>query len=172
MAEQDDIFLRWAFDQAGKNPLAWRNTAENLLEAANAVKAAVTPFDDGGMHSLAAVQAMLLGMAIECMLKGMYIKAGNSLTEAGQFQAPQGTGPHQLNQIADVASYPINSDERRVLDKLTSFILFSGRYPIATRWEKMRPTIDSGFPYYMSQSDFQIAELLAERLHRDVRTWE
>ena len=38
-----------------------------------AVKAKVQPFDNA-MHSLARVEAMLLGMALECLLKGIYIK--------------------------------------------------------------------------------------------------
>ena len=40
---------------------------------ARAVKAKVQPFDNA-MHSLARVEAMLLGMALECLLKGIYIK--------------------------------------------------------------------------------------------------
>jgi hypothetical protein len=67
-------FHEWAFESAGTNPLGWQQSAKDLLEAADAVKARVVDVFDGGMHSLAAVQAMLVGMALECLLKGMWIK--------------------------------------------------------------------------------------------------
>ncbi len=137
MDEQNetDKFLEWAFDQSGRNPLAWEHSAADLLSAAEAVKEKVIDFGEGGMHSLAAVQAMLLGFAIECMLKGMYIKTtGNTLTHDGRYQGIPNAGDHQLGQIADAAGYAMSVDERRVLDKLSAFILFAGRYPISTNW--------------------------------------
>ena len=63
-------FLKWAYGTAGENPAAWQVSAKDLLDAAMAVKAKVQSVGTGGMHSLARVEAMLLGMA----LKGMYIK--------------------------------------------------------------------------------------------------
>jgi hypothetical protein len=67
-------FHEWEFESAGSNPLGWQHSAKDLLEAADAVKARVVDVFDGGMDSVAAVQAMLVGMALECLLKGMWIK--------------------------------------------------------------------------------------------------
>lgn len=60
------------------------------------------------MHSLAAVQALLLGLAIECLLKGMWIKthkawleknASFSLTKNGRYVGIPGAGDHELKQL-------------------------------------------------------------------------
>ena len=165
----DDKFLEWAFDQSGQNPLAWRASADDLVAAAAAVKDKVVNFGEA-MHSLAAVQAMLLGMAIECMLKGIYIKAGNRLTAEGRFLRVPDAGLHQLTQIADAGAYPINDEERRILEKLSGFILFAGRYPIPRRWQQMRPA-NGVSPKFISKADLAIAEGLVERLQRDVLPW-
>ena len=68
-----DDFLWWSYHVSGENPAAWQVSAKDLLDGAMAVKAKVQPFDNA-MHSLARVEAMLLGMALECLLKGMYIR--------------------------------------------------------------------------------------------------
>jgi hypothetical protein len=65
-----DDFLNWAHEGAGENPLTWQSSAGDLLDAATSVKASVHPIEGGLMHTLAAVQAMLLGMALECLFKG------------------------------------------------------------------------------------------------------
>jgi len=170
MGALDDKFLEWAFDNSGQNPLAWRSSADDLLAAAAAVTEKVGNFGEM-MHSLAAVQAMLLGMAIECMLKGIYIEAGNRLTANGRFLEVPGVGAHQLAQIADAGAYPINDEERRILEKLSGFILFAGRYPIPRRWQQMRPA-NGVSPKFISKSDLAIAESLTERLQRDVLPWK
>lgn len=56
-----DDFFEWAFEQSGRNPLAWQHSAQDLLEAADAVKARGV----GMMPVLAAVQAMLIGVSTE-----------------------------------------------------------------------------------------------------------
>lgn len=80
MTNREQEFLEWAFEQSGRNPLAWQASAKNLLEGADAVGARVHDLGNV-MHSLAAVQAMLLGLALECLLKGMWIKKHQSWLE-------------------------------------------------------------------------------------------
>ena len=55
--------------------------AGSLLAGANALKEKVLDLSPG-MHSLAAVQAMLLGLAIECLLKGPWIKNQKAWVDA------------------------------------------------------------------------------------------
>src|SRR5205823_1857340 len=92
-------FWEWAHQQSGKNPLAWRYSAENLLTAARAVRKEVNDFG-GMMHSLAAVEAMLLGFAIECLLKAIYIKGGNTLVKQGSYAHIPHAADHDLIQLA------------------------------------------------------------------------
>lgn len=102
-------FWEWAFESSGRNPLSWQGSARNLLEGADAVKSRVyVDPTDNSMHSLAAVQALLLGLAIECLLKGMWIKthkawleknASFSLTKNGRYVGIPGAGDHELKQL-------------------------------------------------------------------------
>jgi hypothetical protein len=59
-------FHEWAFESAGTNPLGWQQSAKDLLEAADAVKTRVVDVFDGGMHSLAAVQATGYMLGCRC----------------------------------------------------------------------------------------------------------
>lgn len=67
-------FWNWAFESTGRNPLAWQASAKDLLEGAEAVKDRVPAFS-GLMPTLASVQALLLGLALECLLKALWIKS-------------------------------------------------------------------------------------------------
>lgn len=168
-------FEEWAFDNSGRNPLAWRHAAEDLLEGANAIKEKVLDLGDG-IHSLAAVQAMLLGYAIENLLKGIWIKAGNSMTADGRLNRVPSVGDHDLRGLAKAAGVTLSHDEEAVLGKLTAFVKFAGRYPIATTWEQIKPVrigknpVES--PKFVSKEDLDVADRLANRLMEVVSPWK
>ena len=177
-------FLKWAHEGAGENPLTWQASARDLLEAATAVEARVQPIENGLMHTLAAVQAMLLGMALECLFKGIYIKRyrvweemdkAHSLVKDGKYVEMPGVGPHQLLQMADAGGVALNQHERSVVIRLTDFILFAGRYPIPVRVESMRPIKGRGGQTvarsYITPDELKTAETLAGRLMREVEPW-
>ena len=183
-ADTRDDFLRWAHEGTGENPLTWQASAQNLLDAAAAVKARVLPMEGGLMHSLAAVQAMLLGMALECLFKGMYIKRhrvweeadrAHALVRNGQYVGVPGAGDHQLIPLADAAGVTLNQQERSVVARLTDFILFAGRYPIPVRVENMKPIRAAGGQTvargYITTEQLEMAEELAARLMREVEPW-
>jgi hypothetical protein len=179
-----DDFLRWAHEGAGENPLTWQASARDLLDAATAVKASVLDIGDGLMHSLAAVQAMLLGMALECLFKGMYIKRyrvweeadkAHAIVKNGQYVGIPGVGDHQLPPMADAAGVTLSQGERAVVGRLTDFVLFAGRYPIPVKVENMKPikrpggqTVARG---YIARQELETAEALANRLMREVEPW-
>jgi hypothetical protein len=180
-------FHEWAFESAGTNPLGWQQSAKDLLEAADAVRARVVDVFDGGMHSLAAVQAMLVGMALECLLKGMWIKKHKAWkrTVLGltfrrkKPKVPNGkggfVGDHELLQLADAAGVSLRQGERAVLQRLSGFIKWGGRYPIPTMADQMKPSSTGGGPAvaanYVSVQELKLAEELARRLMTDVEPW-
>ena len=169
-------FHEWAFEQSGKNPLAWRHSAEDLIEGAKAVHEKVISFDDG-MHSLAAVEAMLLGMAIECLLKAMWIKNHEAwkkvgLTDKGKLTKLK---THNMQNIAKEAKVVVSSEENELLEKLSDFIVFAGRYPIATTSEQMKPiskpsgTVVRG---YISMDEMTLAYKFAGTLMEQCLPWK
>ena len=177
-------FLKWAYGMAGENPSDWQVSAKHLLAAAMAVKAKVQPFDNGGMDPLARVEAMLLGMALECILKGMYIKRhrvwedptkAHALVKNDIYVGVKGAGDHELLQLAAAAGVTVSQPEEKILTRLTDFIKYAGRYPISMRVEEMRPvktpdrrTVARG---YISGAELERAETLTNRLMQEVGPW-
>ena len=182
--DRPDDFLRWAYDGAGENPLAWQASARNLLDAATAVKGQVHQFEEGLMDSLVPVQAMLLGLALECLLKGMYIKRhrvwedpdkAHAIAKNGAYIGVTGAGDHELLQLADAAGVTLTNEERSALTRLTNFVLYAGRYPIPVRVEQMKPVkMDGGRTVarnYISAEELETGESLAARLMREIEPW-
>ena len=172
-----DDFLKWAYSMAGENPRAWQVSAQDLLDGAMAVKAKVQPFDNA-MHSLAHVEAMLLGMALECLLKGIYIKRHrvwadptkeHALVKDGAYVGARG---HDLPKLADAAGVTVSLSERSILDRLTDFIVYAGRYPVPSKVEGMEPvktpdghTVARG---YISSAELEMAETLTNKLMQKI----
>ena len=179
-----DDFLRWSYRVSGENPAAWQVSAKDLLDAAMAVKAKVQSGGTGGMHTLARVEAMLLGMALECLLKGMYIRRhrvwedptkAHALVKNDTYVGVKDAGDHELVQLADAAGVTVSQPERLILTRLTDFIKYAGRYPISMRVKEMRPvktpdgrTVARG---YISGAELERAETLTNRLMQEVGPW-
>ena len=169
-----DDFLWWSYHVSGEKPAAWQVSAKHLLAAAMAVKAKVHPFENA-MDPLARIEAMLLGMALECILKGMYIRRRHALVKDGEYVGVKDAGAHQLLQFADAAGVTLSQPERSILTRLTDFIKYAGRYPISKRVKDMEPvktpdghTVERG---YISGAELERAETLTNRLMQEVGPW-
>ena len=175
-----DGFLRWSYDVSGENPTAWQVSAKDLLDGAMAVKAKVHAFDNA-MHSLARVEAMLLGMALECLLKGIYIKRHrvwadptkeHALAKDGKYVRVKGAGDHELVHLAKAAGVTLSQPERSILTRLTGFIKYAGRYPISKQVKDMEPVkTPDGHTVardYISSAELEMAETLTNRLMQEV----
>ena len=163
-----------AFEDLGRNPLAWWHSARNLIDGAEAVKEKVQDVGEL-MHSLTAVQAMLLGLAIECLLKGMWIKAGNTLTKDGRYARVPEAGDHELKQLAHAAGVSASEKEKGALERLSKFVKYAGRYPIPTAWEDMKLKQVNGVgtvaPTFLTKAEVETAERIADRLMQEVLPW-
>lgn len=174
MEKVDHSFWEWAFTQSGENPSAWYHSARELLTAADAVKEDVVDFGDSGMDTLAAVQAMLVGLAIESTLKGLWIeKTGDSLVKDGKYSRPKGVGGHDLVQWADAASVELCPTERYLLRRLSTFVVWAGRYPIPRTEGEMKPKKGRDRQAYVPQTYFLPKEIEqgATLCHRLLPTW-
>lgn len=86
-----------------------------------------------------AVRAMLLGYAIECALKGLWVRRGNKIVQNGKYVGLPGVPDHDLAKLSKVVGFSPTTAETAVLNHLTKFIRFAGRYPIAKTPEAMVP---------------------------------
>jgi hypothetical protein len=73
---------------------------------------------------------VLWGYALECFLKCLRLKRGHSLVEYGRLV---GWGKnHNLVQMAREVSFKFSNSQQRILESLSTIVIWSGRYPIAT----------------------------------------
>ena len=98
---------------------------------------------------------MLRAMAIECLLKGVWLLSGEILAEDGKFRGIPGANNHKLLSLAEKVAEKIDlnfsKEECILLDRLSYCITF-GRYPVQKNWsigQKIpHPTGSSGVPGY------------------------
>jgi len=138
----DDIFdlpPQQLFDRLGNDWDLWLSQTDALLSASeilniscgNPPKPPDDPWDFIKIHS---VVKMLRGMAIECLLKAIWLKTGGTLTNnKGKYRTIPGTKDHDLYSLATKVSenteLGLTTEEMKILSRL-SFAITSGRYPI------------------------------------------
>jgi hypothetical protein len=118
------------------------------------------------MPAVFGVRAMLMGYAIECGLKGIWVRRGHKFVLNGKYQ---GVGnDHNLIALAQKVGFQTTPLEADVLKRLSKFSRFAGRYPISKASEEMAPydvpsvgKVDVGF---FSKRDFRIAQSLINKV--------
>jgi hypothetical protein len=114
------------------------------------------------------VRAMLLGYAIECALKCLWVKKGNKIVANGKYVGVPGAKDHDLMQLSKAVGFLPTMTESDVLQRLSKFVRFAGRYPIAKKPDEMRPheipaigKVDVGF---FSKRDFRTAQSVLNKI--------
>jgi hypothetical protein len=114
------------------------------------------------------VRAMLLGYAIECALKGLWVKKGNKIVIDGKYARVAGAKDHDLMQLSKAVAFLPTIAEGDVLHRLSKFVKFAGRYPVAKTPDEMRPCemsvigkVDVGF---FSKRDFRTAQSILNKI--------
>ena len=75
---------------------------------------------------------MLRGFAVENMIKALWVKQRNPIVRGGKYIGVARAGDHDLVQLADAVGLTTDVESRDVLQRLTVFTTFVGRYPIPT----------------------------------------
>jgi hypothetical protein len=171
----DEELLVKVHDTTGNNPRAWYSSVEVLTEAAKRIHDSTElQLPDGTemMPARNAVYAMLLGYALECALKGLWVKAGKKIIDNGKYVGVFRTRDHEIGKLARaIAPYikgeALSDIELNVLDRISSFVIFAGRYPVPKTPDQMTavdvPTGGQQVPWMFTSEDFRCAELLLNR---------
>lgn len=138
-----------SFDDIGNNYREWVFTADELLTANRFLcehSYHLSP-DWGSMDEhpptfdelrITGVILMLRAMAVECLLKALWLKSGEQLASDGKYRSIPGTKDHDLITLADKVSKKIplvfSADESDFIRRLSRNIV-SGRYPIHKDWQ-------------------------------------
>lgn len=165
------------FEKAGNNPLAWWYSADTLLRAAAPLLETTIPintsFTTGLMDARSGVYGLLIGYAIECLLKARWLADGHQMVVNGRLEGPKGN--HRLKELADAVGVSLNDRERDALDRLSAIVRFAARYPIATtaREMEMRQTHDGKTisARVFRREDFETVEEIARRLQIGPWPW-
>ena len=117
------------------------------------------------MPMLLSVRAMLLGYALECGFKALWVRRGNKIVRNGRYGGVTGAKDHNLVQLAQAADFIPKPAETDVLRRLSKFVRFAGRYPVAKTTDEMRPDeltqADVGF---FSKREFRLAESILNKV--------
>jgi hypothetical protein len=130
------------FESIGNDPISWALKAEALLTSADVLDKQFpeVPQDEDDLDAfyeffkLHQVAMMLKGMAIECLLKSIWIARISPLVVEGKFRSIPGTKNHDLLSLVTALEEHINlnlSREESELLSVLSHAITSGRYPIS-----------------------------------------
>lgn len=166
------------FERVGNSPGAWHSVADNLLFASqvlaqqcDAPEQLVSTSGDqlSSRTRLGAIELMLKGMAMECLLKALCLKQGHLFVSAGKFEPVSNAGAHNLVQLAKAVTLNPTKFEIDLLKRLQHFIEYGGRYPIPKLSNELRLTTDprggkSAGTTWHGVSDNQLFEALVRQI--------
>ena len=127
------------FSSEAKYPATWVIRAQFLKESAEKIT-----FTEPGNSHLARVNFMLLGMALESLIKGHMVFRGIQVIEEkrGSTHIKKVFKSHDIHKLAkkiECPALPITDQEYEILEKLSYFIKWIGRYPVPTNAQGMGP---------------------------------
>jgi len=136
----DNASPKELFELIGNDPGIWVQYGEALLTSADVLDAQYpkVPKDDldafWEFFKLHIVAMMLKGMAIECLLKSIWMARVSPLVVEGKFRSIPGTKDHDLLSLVAALKEHIDLDLSRQESELLAVLsqaITSGRYPIS-----------------------------------------
>jgi hypothetical protein len=127
------LLKQMAFDCAVDSPGSWLFSAFDLKTAADRIDWLKNPIrEEEPSLSLASVYRMLMGMSIEVLLKGILVAQGEQiLDDKGRIK--KDFAKHDLTKLAqriDTEAFAFSQDDLEILDNLTPYIKWAGKYPL------------------------------------------
>lgn len=151
MATEDfEERLRQSFPEVANNPSVWEIKASELLTASRVLKEArqrafeqvYERGEDGSIRRISDnvpeeywvgfSRLMLLGFAVECLMKALYLHKGNALFDECGDHLPR---HHKLDNVANELGLAnlFSKSQKAVLRRLGQYIESLGRYPVPKR---------------------------------------
>lgn len=114
----------------------WALSAEQLLDGFEILVARSPQL---GL-SLSPAAHLLAGFAIECLMKSVLVRRGDGRNEKGEFVLRS----HDLMKYAEMIPLPLSNLHAEVLERVTAYILWAGRYPVPLKADDLKPRARSG----------------------------
>jgi hypothetical protein len=155
----------------------WLSKADQLLEASKIIEAKIKKDFDSVRHlditekaeklpfGLLEIQFFLVGFAVENLLKAKWVKKNrrglkNEILAVSKL--PKDIHNHNLLPLAEKIGLKLNDDESELLNRLSEYVKWAGRYPVPPQAKDLKPRLLSG-------SDLQKLNKLVSVLNR--RLW-
>lgn len=121
------------FDAVIESPGSWLIEAMQLKVAAERIDWLFKPLtEDEQTASLMTTYRFLIGLSFENLIKGILHAQGNKLIENGEFAKL--FSKHDLGYLVkklDPSKINITEEEKNILDELTLYVKWAGRYPLS-----------------------------------------
>ncbi len=135
------------FDEVANDHRSWRNTARSLLQAANTLKErnvavnypnGIRPKEPHHVPPYIGTwpELMLDAFAIECLLKGLWVKSGQKIARDGKLIKQCFPANHDLVAMLQKVGAPSQPRQLETLRRLSVIAEAVARYPIASDWRK------------------------------------
>jgi hypothetical protein len=176
------------FDTVCNESYFWEKKANELVFSANILNSQRKETTDrhpvGMPTSIERIETiwiihMLSAMAIECLLKGLWVHSGEILADNGVFKGIPDTNNHKLaslaKKVAGKIELNLSAEENTMLDRLSYLITF-GRYPVQRKFDTAVnmpfPKGGSGSLGYMwvSPQDELLVESIINKLKNNFAT--
>ena len=131
------------YDNVGNMFVAWAWSAGSLQAAARLLKTHRDRFDPTQSNvgdvlpdegKVLFPELMLQGLAVENLLKALWVKRGSKLVAGGEYLGVKGAADHNLLQLANAVALQFSPMAKDVLKRLSIIITSAGRYPIPKKW--------------------------------------
>ena len=139
---------RESFDKMANDYRFWQYSAEALLGSANILrrereremqthKGSKSGYRCPHEYLTEEVELMLKAFTIECLLKGLWVKAGHKIAENGKYKKVIQGDEHNLRNLAEKVLGGISEEDGDVLARLGSIGKTLGRYPVARSYKEL-----------------------------------
>lgn len=129
-------------DDEGNDPDPWITAANDLIAsrdslaqnralAEEAAKSTPMPRMVPSHARSYWVELMLVGFALENLLKALLLVRGKVLYRGGKLLKLEGVKSHDLAALADHAGFELHAEERNLLGNLSLIMVGVGRYPFS-----------------------------------------
>jgi len=133
------------FERAAAEPLTWRLTAESLAQAARVLlpsieehmRATLAGEPLSGEPPLTGVYMLLIGLAVENLVKGLLVARHDGPTSDGKLA--KDLKSHQLLDLLKRARIRLDDDQSYLVQRLEAFVVWAGRYPVPGKLDDYLP---------------------------------
>jgi len=162
------------YELIGKDALLWLEKAQGLKYCALILKDQLLASIDippnqrrVETNALFDSTLLLLGLAFENLIKGVYIAQNSNLVDKKRLNRSlwQADNGHAIAEFAK-SLIPLGPDEEDLLQRLQESIVWASRFPIPTKSSRYHNSIWPVNKRRLSTRDFEIAESLFQNLER------